>query len=111
MFMQYAPLAAELSRHGAASMVNMDEIVRHYLEAHDVMDQDRFFSKQTPPAAPAGPQLQQPGLETQGPGGVTAPQSIDPAVSPSNQSSISPAQFMQRAMASQGGVANGPTLG
>lgn len=106
MFMQYAPLAASLAGVGAASMVNMDEVLRSYLEAHDVIDPDRFLSKSTPPAPAA--QQQQPGPETQGPGGVTAPQSIDPAMSPSNQSSISPSQFLQRAMASQGGVLNGP---
>lgn len=109
MMMQYAPVAASLAGVGAATMVNMDEVVRHYLEAHDILDLERFFTRNTPPA-PAGPQ-QQPAPETQGPGGVTAPQSIDPAVSPSNQASISPSQFMQRALASQGGMVNGPTPG
>lgn len=110
MMMQYAPVAASLAGVGAATMVNMDEVVRHYLEAHDILDQERFFTHSTPPA-PAAPQQQQQAPGQEGPGGVTAPQSIDPAVSPSNQASISPSQFMQRAMASQGGVVNGPTPG
>lgn len=106
MFMQYAPVAAALAGQGAASMVNMDAVVEHYLEQHDVQDPGRFFTRQTPrlegPPQQAGPP------EPPGPGGVTAPQSIDPAVSPSNQSSISPAVFGQRAAASQGGMSNGP---
>lgn len=109
MMMQYAPMAASLAGVGAATPINMDEIVRHYLEQHDIQDPERFFSKKQPPQMP-GPG-QPPGQPDQGPGGVTAPQSIDPAVSPSNQSSISPAVFGQRALASQGGLMNGPSPG
>lgn len=110
MMMQYAPLAASFAQAGAATPVNLDAVMHHYLEAHDVQDPERFFTAAEPevPEAPGMPQGGMP-QGPPGPGGVTAPQSIDPAVSPSNQASIAAPVFMQRAAASQGGMANGPT--
>jgi hypothetical protein len=76
------------------------------LESYDIEDKEQFFSS-TPPAgvAPAASGGGAPSAP-EGPGGVTAPQSIDPAVSPSNQSSIAPSVHLQRAGAMGGGVVN-----
>lgn len=78
---------------------NLGEFGRDLLEAYDMPNPERFFSAQPQAAAPAGGG--QPGQEAPpdgtAPGGVTAPQSIDPAVSPSTQTSLSPETFMQRA--------------
>jgi hypothetical protein len=52
----------------------------------------------------AAPQQGQPGRSRRCDG--RSPQSIDPAVSPSTQASLSPAVFGQRALAMSGGVSN-----
>lgn len=87
--------------------MNYKRLAEDLLEAWDVEDKEQYFSAvpQQPPAAQGGG----PGGEapaTGQPAGVTGTGSIDPAVSPSNQASISPATFSARALASQGGVNN-----
>lgn len=110
MVMAYVPVAAQLAATGAAKFPNIDRYVTDWLEANGVKNPEAYFTQQ--PAPQVGPpgQPQGPG-GPEGPGGVTAPQSIDPAVSPSNQSSLSPEVFLQRALASQGGQVNGPSFG
>ena len=83
------------------------------LEAFDVDDPETFYSAQpqNPPQLPGGggsPPGGQP--DGAGPGGqpvgVTGPNSINPAVSPSGQNSLAPGIAMARALASQGGLKN-----
>jgi hypothetical protein len=91
-------------------MVNMDRAYTDLLEAFDIQNPEAYFVEaKGPPMQPQQPQGQE--MAPDGPGGVTAPQSIAPEVSPSNQSSISPQVFMQRALAGLGGAVNGPTPG
>ena len=105
-FLQLFPIQAAAAQAGAATMPNVDAYVKDWLEANDVQDPARFFSEAQPqqPAPQPGGASQQP-AETGGPGGVTAPQAYD-ASSPSNQTSVSPEQFQQRALAQTGGVNN-----
>lgn len=84
---------------------NLKAMQERLLESFDVEDKEQFFSSAPPAGAPAGQQQAAP-AEPAGQGGVTAPQSIDPAVSPSSQSSLSPAVFEQRARAMAGGTVN-----
>lgn len=101
MFIQAAPALAALGVN-----LNYKALVEDVFDAWDEPDKERYFTA-TPPAAPPQQQGGQPAApELGGPGGVTAPQSIDPAVSPSTQASLSPAVFQQRALASQGGSNN-----
>jgi hypothetical protein len=106
----YGPMNVGLAQAGAATPINWDEIVKYVLEMNDMEEPSRFFSARPQPAAAmpgAGgqPQGQLP-AGPQGPGGVTGTGSIDPAVSPSNQASVSPAQFMARNLAQSGGPNN-----
>lgn len=85
---------------------NMKAFGDKLLESFDIQEKDQFYSDKPVQMPDAGQQGQPDPTQQQGPGGVTAPQSIDPATSPSNQSSMSPAVFQARALASQGGVSN-----
>lgn len=109
MILTAVPVLAQLAQAGAAKFPNVDRYVQDWLEANDVSNPESYFANATPPA-PGPPQPGAGPAGPEGPGGVTAPQSIDPAVSPSNQASISPEVFMQRAGASQGGAINGPAF-
>lgn len=105
---QVLPVLAPLSQNGLARMLNMDAFVEDFLKAFGVEDTERYFvSKPAPqvggPGSPAGG----PGAP-EGPGGVTGPGSIDPAVSPSSQISQSPEVLLQRALAARGGGQNVP---
>ena len=81
------------------------------LKAFDIDDTDEFYSAkpqptqqapgQPPIASPEGPEGAAPGGQ---PAGVTGPNSINPAVSPSGQGSLAPGVMMARALASQGGL-------
>jgi hypothetical protein len=81
------------------------------LKAFDIDDTDEFYSAkpqptqqapgQPPGASPEGPEGAAPGGQ---PAGVTGPNSINPAVSPSGQGSLAPGVMMARALASQGGL-------
>lgn len=104
MFIQAAPALAALGVN-----LNYRKLVEDVLHSWDEPDIDSYFSAQQPP--PQNPPLgggaaQQLPMSQEGPGGVTAPQSIDPAVSPSTQASLSPQVFQQRAMAMGGGSNN-----
>lgn len=86
---------------------NVKQIQRDMLEAYDKVNVDAYIGGPPPAAPAAGGVDPSTGAAPQGqPNGVTAPQSIDPAVSPSTQASLSPATFAQRNMAMSGGVAN-----
>jgi hypothetical protein len=103
--MQAVPVMAAMG-----SPLNPKALIEDFLDAYDIQDHDRYFASQPQPGAAAGG----PGQPAQGgpggqPMGVTAPQSIDPAVSPSNQVSASPALHMQRALAFSG--QGGPNTG
>jgi len=106
LFIQAAPVMAQIGvpLNGKAFM---DKV----LDAFDIDDTEEFYSAQ--PQAPAGPPPGGPqdgGGEGAGPGGeavgVTGPNSINPAVSPSAQGSLAPGVFAARALASQGGLQN-----
>lgn len=99
MFVQAAPALAALGVN-----LNYKALVEDVFDSWDEDDKERYFASAGPPQMPGtGPQ--QPG-QPEGPGGVTAPQSIDPATSPSTQASLSPTVFQQRAGAATGGPAN-----
>ena len=93
----------------AGSPFNLRPFQEDWIKSYDIDDADRYLSQPQQAAPPAGgqpdPAAQAP---PQGPpNGVTAPQSIDPAVSPSTQASLAPSQFAARNMAMTGGVSNG----
>jgi hypothetical protein len=97
----------------AGTPLNLRAFSDSMLDAFDIDDKDEFYSAkpQAPQAAPGGggptPSEQPSGAGPGGePVGVTGPNSIAPAVSPSAQSSLAPGVMMARALASQGGVQN-----
>ena len=90
--------------------MNFKAIMEYVLKTYGMDGIDRFFSAMPQPgmvgdvtSANKAQQAQTPGV---GPMGVTAQQSIDPAMSPSNQASISPETMLQRNFAFQGGAMN-----
>jgi hypothetical protein len=88
--------------------MNFRAIMEYVLKTYGMDGIERFFSA-VPQAldvtsANKSQQAQTPGV---GPMGVTAQQSIDPAVSPSGQASVSPETMLQRNFALQGGSMNG----
>lgn len=99
-----AQAAAAFAATGAP--LNLKAFMDEYLRAFDIDDPERFYSQPAPQPGmgPQGPVPGTPGFAAPptGPGGVTAPQSIDPATSPSNQTSMSPEVFLQRALAGAG---------
>ncbi|GIV03970.1 MAG: hypothetical protein KatS3mg015_2800 [Fimbriimonadales bacterium] len=106
---QFAALAAQ----GQAQMINIDALWEDTLKAFGKDDVKRYFKSQAPAAVPPGPGgvgglgAGAPVAPGEQPVGVTAPQSIDPAVSPSSGLSLSPVQHIQRALAlSRGGERN-----
>lgn len=99
------PTWLALSQAGLATAPNFDEFARGWLESYDQQDIQRFFSAK--PATQVPPQgAQQQGAQQQPSNGVTAPQSIDPSVSPSAPAALSGATPMARQLASTGGVSN-----
>jgi hypothetical protein len=99
-----APTISAMAQAGLAKMISMDAVVDDFLDAYDKGDKERYYVSSPPPGGLPG-QSGQPGQE-QGQQGTTAPQSIDPAVSPSNSMSLSPATAMSRFQAGQGGNNN-----
>ena len=83
---------------------NLKAAQERLLDAFDVEDKEAWFTAVPPQGIPGQTGQAAPG--PQGQGGVTAPQAIDPATSPSTQASLSPAVFGQRAGAMGGGVSN-----
>ena len=103
---QVAPVMAAVG-----TPLNLKAVYEDFLRAFGKNDLERYFTAAPQPlgapGAPAPGGQPQPGAPPEGPGGVTAPQAIAPESSPSNQASMSPEVFLQRAMAAQGGAANG----
>lgn len=85
--------------------LNGRAILEDFFEAYDDSDVARFFASQPQPQV-AGGVPGQPAPNGGQPLGVTGTGSIDPAVSPSNQVSISPERALQRAQTFAGGPAN-----
>lgn len=104
VFLQAAPVFAAMG-----TPLNAKAYMDDFLEAFDISDKDRYYAaqQQMPQQQMGGgggqPQQSQ---APPGPGGVTAPQSIQADTSPSNATSLNPAVMMQRFMAQNGGVAN-----
>jgi hypothetical protein len=97
------PVVAMAAANGAATPLNLDAFIEDLIKAYGKEDYARYFSKTTPAALPqggaggGGPQAM--GAPAPSPMGVTGPQSIDPAVSPSSGVSLSPIASLQRAQA------------
>jgi predicted Fe-S protein YdhL (DUF1289 family) len=89
---------------GIGKALNLDAFMEDVLENYDKPNHERYFIS-TPAPAPPQPGGQAP-ADSGGAAGTTAPQSIDPAISPSNAMSMSPATAQQRYMAGQGGTNN-----
>lgn len=104
-FLQAAPLWLELTQAGAATPLNADEFLRQWLESWDVGDTSQFFSARPQPVEPVPGTQPAAATEPSAPG-ITAPQAIDPSVSPSAQASLSPETHLQRLGAMRGGVSN-----
>lgn len=101
---QTQPVAA-----ASGSPWNIREAQKDLLDSFDKTNVDRYIAspQNGPPPQPGAQPNPAVGAPTDGqPVGVTAPQSIDPAVSPSAQASMSPTTFMQRNLATSGGVSN-----
>ena len=92
-----------------AQPLNLRAFMEDYLEAFDVTDKDRYFASQGPtmPTGASGQPGQPQAPAPPGPVGITAPQATMAQTSPSNEFSMSPSVFEQRARAMTGGVANG----
>jgi hypothetical protein len=110
--LQAAPVIAALAAQGQATMINFDAIFEDMLKAFGKEDKERYFKRTAPAIMPPGPGGSGGGQGAPGglPGetnGVTAQQSIDPAVSPSSAMTLSPVGHMQRAQAlNRGGGRN-----
>jgi hypothetical protein len=96
---------AQLANAGAATPPNFDEFVKEWIETQTDGPADRFFSSKAPQVAPGQPGSP-PSPEPEGPGGITAQQSIDPSVSPSSQTSLSGETAFARALSSRGAGTN-----
>lgn len=96
----------------AGTPLNLKAFSDKLLEAFDIDDTDVFYAAkpQGAPQLPGVPPPQGQPEQGVGPGGqkvgVTGPNSINPAVSPSAQASLAPGVFAARALASQGGQMN-----
>lgn len=96
------PVIVAAAQNGSATPVNLDAFIEDLLDAFGKENKDRYFARQTPAVMPptsgigGGIPPVPPG---QGPMGVTGEASINPAVSPSSQLSLSPVAALQRAQA------------
>lgn len=102
MLVSMAPVASAVGQP-----LNIQEIIKHLLEAYDIQDTGRFFSQQPQAQMAAG--APSPGQSGQPPtaqssGGVTAPPG--PGADVSSDISLAPGALMQRAQALNGGVMN-----
>jgi hypothetical protein len=107
------PVFAGLAAQGQARMINVDALWEDVLKSFGKEDKERYFKSSAPAIMPPGPGGAEgqaaPGtpLGKDAPQGVTAQQSIDPAVSPSSNMSLSPVGHLHRAQAlSRGGAMN-----
>jgi hypothetical protein len=107
------PVFAGLAAQGQARMINVDALWEDVLKSFGKEDKERYFKSSAPAIMPPGPGGAEgqaaPGtpLGQDAPQGVTAQQSIDPAVSPSSNMSLSPVGHLHRAQAlSRGGAMN-----
>jgi hypothetical protein len=89
---------------GLGKALNLDAFMEDVLENYDKQNYERYFLSMPAPAPPQ-PGAQAP-ADAGGAAGTTAPQSIDPAISPSNAMSMSGATAQQRYGAAQGGTNN-----
>jgi predicted Fe-S protein YdhL (DUF1289 family) len=90
---------------GLGKALNLDAFMEDVLENYDKNNTERYFITAAPPTPPQPGGQPAPG-DPMGQQGTTAPQSIDPAVSPSNAMSMSGATAMSRYGASKGGTNN-----
>lgn len=105
VLMPWVAIQAQLAQAGAATPINTDALLEYLIEQHDMGDPKRFFSSR--PQPPVQQQPQQQGAPDGGqPLGVTGTGSIDPAVSPSAQASVSPETMLAREGARSGGPMN-----
>lgn len=95
------PVVAAAAAQGGATPLNLDAFIEDTIKAYGKDDVARYFASKPvapPPQGGGGGMAPQGGPQEQ-PMGVTAPQSIDPAVSPSSGLSMSPIAHLQRAQA------------
>lgn len=107
-FLNSAEVWMALAQAGLATPPNANEFFKYWLENYDIGDINRFFSTKQVQGAqlPPGPSPDGPAPEQAGSNGITSQHSIDPATSPSHQSSLSAATHMQRLGAMRGGADN-----
>ena len=102
----WVAIQLQLSQAGAATPLDTDTLIEYVIEMYGEREPKRFFSdKQAPPPQVPG-MSGQPGAPQEQGLGTTAPQSIDPAVSPSSNASMSGESLMSQALAMRGGVNN-----
>lgn len=100
MALSAAPVFAAAAQQGMATPLNLNAFMDDFLESYDVVDRHRYYSSAPAAPMPASPGQGAPTEQAAGaPDGVTAPQSISPDVSPSNQVSMAPTRMMQRLQA------------
>jgi hypothetical protein len=90
---------------GLGKALNLDAFMEDVLDNYDKNNKERYFITAAPPTPPQPGGQPAPG-DPMGQQGTTAPQSIDPAVSPSSAMSMSGATAMSRYGASKGGNNN-----
>jgi hypothetical protein len=97
------PIITAAAQNGSATPLNLDAFIEDTLKAFGKEDYNRYFSKKAPqvmpPTSGLGGGLPPVPAGAQAPMGVTGQGSIDPAVSPSSQMSLSPMAALQRAQA------------
>jgi len=94
---------AMMAGQGIGRALNLDAFMEDVLDNYDKHDKDRYFVSKPPAVPPPAPGGQAPADAGGPPQGTTAPQSIDPAISPSNAMSMSGGVAQQRYMAGQNG--------
>lgn len=103
MVMAAFPIVTAAAQAGAATPLNLDEFIKDTLKAFGKEDPDAYFASKAPQALPApggGGMGMAPGGSPQpSPVGVTAANPNNPAVSPSDQNTLSPVAHLQQAMA------------
>jgi hypothetical protein len=97
------PVVTAAAQAGAATPLNLDEFIKDTLKAFGKEDPDAYFASKTPQALPTqgggGGGMASQGSPQPSPVGVTAANPNNPAVSPSDQMTLSPIAHLQQAMA------------
>lgn len=98
------PVVTAAAQTQAATPLNLDAFIEDLLKAFDKEDIDRYFASKPPAVMPptsglGGGLPPVPPGDATAPLGVTGPNSINPAVSPSSSMSMSPMRNLQRAQA------------